>query len=1399
MKAKKILSIVLILCIILGLAPASAHGEPSTGTLYMNFKEITEAPSFNNGTTYIFLKNHYSSTDAVSSISGETAKLTMTETSNNSSQYMQEDTGKTPSKYVQVAESGDGFDSCNEGGIVYTTINTLFTGQWATATTGTGWYYWCGFSGCRGSGPYYAYTFDTVTFTQEDIKITVDMEGVTDTVTKDHLNVKVKGYNVTDYAITDDSVSSTDLNISLDVGGVAVTKKIGSTITFTAYTGSVTTINKFSATPIYTPVSDGIRAGYTFKGWSLNSDGIQVNYLPGSEFNMDADTTLYAVWEQDITYRVEFNKNNENSTYSASDQQINFGGHVNEVAAPSSFASGGTTFYFGGWNTKQDGSGEYWNFYGDVVSGNITLYAQWTTVDSYNIIFDDNIPSPQSDYVWNTGSLEQNGIAATAYVAAPGISRVDYTFDGWHTDSSCNASNAYNLNRTLNDNNAAGIDTNSDRVITLYAKWSPKYDSENDIIVNEPSISAGEFGQYYSDYIASYENNAKLNTPQATPVYRNFYLVNQSGTLANPSSLPTGLHLNSRTGEIYGVPEAIGDYTFYVRIANDEGKWISLTYPITVSIDRPDLYIDMKDDNNGISKIYGSDNTGLYSEELEITSAGIHGVVLDVDGSDVTLEYDYTAEKAARATDRTSFNPATAATLKFAPDLKDAGFGFIPDEKDIELSVSLTRTPGEDAGIYKIFLPVENIAGTSISMYQIVVADDLAALDLNKDDKGSLTTAPEYIYTIHPKTGMNYFNGAAVQYGTYSSGHDVKAVLTSGAGIVSNAGIQVLDRFQSVILTTGAVSTSGKIKAGTYNVGFTPIVINNASPKGTSQSEGAVTTGNYQAPAFELTISRMELTATGKNLSKALDSRFTTGELKQLISLNAMAKDDVGLILTSLTVGGINYDLTDADDRQAADTALAAIMKTAGTYPLELQYSNTLVGADAENYTIVAGEADDTSLAVYGPAPSGGGGGGGLPAPTNETINVLVNGKAENAGTAQTTTESGKTVTKVMVDSEKLEMKLVESGTKAVVTIPVPAGADVIIGELTGEMIRSMEEKSATLVLKTIDGQYSIPAEEIDIEGISEQLGASVSLGDIKVQIEISKPTAEALQRIEKAAKQYDYVVAVPPLDFTITCLYQNKEVEVKNFNTYVERWVALPEGADINKITTGIVLDPDGTVRHVPTKVSVIDGQYYAIINSLTNSTYCVVWHPVEFKDTTNHWAKESIHDMGSRMVISGVGNDLFQPNRNITRAEFAAIMVRALGLMPESGATSFNDVTSASWYSSYIRTASEYGLIEGVGNSRFNPNGEITREQAMAMVARAMTLTGLDADLSDEEMLKLLASYGDSDQASSWAKKGIAECIKMGIVSGKNGKLLAPKEKITRAEVAVITQRHLKESDLI
>ncbi|MDF2935675.1 MAG: hypothetical protein K0Q90_1048 [Paenibacillaceae bacterium] len=492
--------------------------------------------------------------------------------------------------------------------------------------------------------------------------------------------------------------------------------------------------------------------------------------------------------------------------------------------------------------------------------------------------------------------------------------------------------------------------------------------------------------------------------------------------------------------------------------------------------------------------------------------------------------------------------------------------------------------------------------------------------------------------------------------------------------------------------------------------------------------------------------------------------------------------------------GGLNETVALDGLGQASFTSTTLVT---GTITAAYNGDKTYNGSTGTVTVTVTVESDETSSEGTAPSSGSGGGGGAPVVPAAPGVSVLVNGKAEEAGTLNTSNVNNQTVSTLKIDHAKLETKLAAEGQGAVVTVPVTVNSDVIVTILSGQMIQQMENKQAILEIKTGQASYTLPAQQIHMSSISEKIGKSVALQDITVQILISKASADAVKAAEQAANQGNFSLVTAPVDFTITATYDAASVEVQKFDAFVQRTITVPEGVDPSRITTGVVVDADGTVRHIPTKVIVQDGKYYAVLNSMTNSAYSVVWHPLEFSDVEAHWAKAAVNDMGSRMVIQGTGDNAFSPDRNITRAEFAAIFVRGLGLKLEGAATAFSDVTASDWYSSAVQTAYSYGLISGFEDGTFRPDESITREQAMVMVSRAMQLTGLKDKLHVQA--DVLAAYLDAADASEWANDGIAGSVQAGLITGRDGNALAPKESITRAEVATVIQRLLQKSGLI
>ena len=176
---------------------------------------------------------------------------------------------------------------------------------------------------------------------------------------------------------------------------------------------------------------------------------------------------------------------------------------------------------------------------------------------------------------------------------------------------------------------------------------------------------------------------------------------------------------------------------------------------------------------------------------------------------------------------------------------------------------------------------------------------------------------------------------------------------------------------------------------------------------------------------------------------------------------------------------------------------------------------------------------------------------------------------------------------------------------------------------------------------------------------------------------------------------------------------------------------------------------------------------------------------------------AVTAIEALASRGIINGMGQGTFMPNKTMTRAEFAAIVTRALGLTAKDTKV-FSDVPSSKWYAGYIGTANSSGIVNGVGNGKFNPEGTITRQEAAAMVARAAKLCGLDTEMDAGATKDVLAQFGDYRSVASWAKESLAFCYYTNILD-QSALKIEPTKAILRCEIAQMLYNMLVVAELI
>ena len=174
-----------------------------------------------------------------------------------------------------------------------------------------------------------------------------------------------------------------------------------------------------------------------------------------------------------------------------------------------------------------------------------------------------------------------------------------------------------------------------------------------------------------------------------------------------------------------------------------------------------------------------------------------------------------------------------------------------------------------------------------------------------------------------------------------------------------------------------------------------------------------------------------------------------------------------------------------------------------------------------------------------------------------------------------------------------------------------------------------------------------------------------------------------------------------------------------------------------------------------------------------------------IRFTDLGDHaWASDAINELAKAGIIKGTSETTFSPAANITRADFALLLVRAFNLESDN-TENFADVSETDYFAAELAIARNTGIVGGIGDNKYAPRSTITRQDMMVIVYRALTKLGMEFAIEEVD-------YPDIEAVAPYAKDAVKALITAGLVNGKNG-LVEPATYTTRAEVAVLVKRIL------
>lgn len=766
----------------------------------------------------------------------------------------------------------------------------------------------------------------------------------------------------------------------------------------------------------------------------------------------------------------------------------------------------------------------------------------------------------------------------------------------------------------------------------------------------------------------------------------------------------------------------------------------------------------------------------------------------DIDGDSLT--YNVVAEPAKGTV---AFTDAATGAYTYTPNANAFGsdtFTFKVNDGTVDsdaATITVTIAQVNDAPVASdASLAVkEDEAANGTVTGADVENDPLSYILILGPAKGMLTLNPNGTFTYTPHvdaTGTDTFTFKASD-GTLESPPATISVTIGGANDAPTANEGTLDVTEdtpangtltgsdidgdSVTYSVVAEPEKGKVAitdAATGSYTYTP----NANAAGSDTFTFKVNDGTAESAAATITV-----TIAAVNDAPAME------EIAEF-RVNQDRAQSGAFTATDVEGDAIVYTIV-----EQGTLGVATVTGGAFTYtPNPGQYGDDRfkVQADDGNGGLVEVYVN-VKIARYVPSP-----------PPQEQEHIFLNDdKNGQYGTLITQTSNGYKTIIVQLNNELL-LQALQRNSDIELLIKLTESFDESKVRLNGKLLDALADRESIVTIETPWGIYKLPASYIQLNKLHGTFGQGVNMDDVQIDIRIAKSSEKQQLLAQEGANGAGVELVIPPVEFEIVATYGGKEVVLDQFDGYVERWLPLPEGVNPRRVTSGVVLGEDGKLHHVPTRFEQVDGKYYAVIKSMTNSAYALIYNTETFTDIKTHWSRAYVEDMASRLIVQGAGDAKFNPDKAITRAEFASIITKAFGLhLPAIGDISaFSDIRENDWHAQTVTIAASFGLVQGYEDGTFRPNQTITRTEAMAILVRAMTYTILAGNAEDVEAERVLASFADTNEIPGWGRGITAAAVEAGIVQGSGG-LLRPNALVTRAETAAMTARLLRLAELI
>ena len=548
---------------------------------------------------------------------------------------------------------------------------------------------------------------------------------------------------------------------------------------------------------------------------------------------------------------------------------------------------------------------------------------------------------------------------------------------------------------------------------------------------------------------------------------------------------------------------------------------------------------------------------------------------------------------------------------------------------------------------------------------------------------------------------------------------------------------------------TYAVTVTNGTGGGEFAQGVTVTITANSAPDGQRFKEwqvrsGGITLINSQeaSTSFQMPANAVEVAATYETIPETTYTVTVNGSYATATGAGSYAQD----VTVTIDAGSrTNYSFN-------GWTSLDGV---------------TFTNSNSATTTFIMPPRSVTVTANWTYRGGGGSGGGGSSTPTTPAApSYKADVKAEN-GTETTlpvTVDKDTGTASVNIGSQGLDQG------RTNITIPsIPDVDTYSVGIPVPDL--STSDVQRTLTVNTDAGSVTIPSNMLT--GVSGISGS-------KAEIAIGQGDKDNLPDTVKAA------IGDRPL-VQISLSIDGKPTDWSNPDAPVTVSISYtPTAAELANPESIVVWYIDGSGNVVSVPNGRYDPTTGMVTFTTTHfSDYAVAYNKVSFNDvTTGAWHHKAISFIAARGITGGTGNGNYSPEVKLTRGQFIVMLMKAYGIAPDADPNNNFADAGATYYTGYLAAAKRLSISNGVGNNMFAPEKEITRQEMFTLLYNALKIIG---QLPQDDSGKTLDHFSDAGQIDSWAKEAMRLMVKTGTIGGNAGKL-NPTSTTTRAEMAQV-----------